>query len=59
MIEEKAEWNKYGKQAGILRNQAMIDLHSPTLIVAFPGGTGTADMIARARKAGIPVLEIK
>jgi len=26
------------------------------LLVAFPGGKGTADMIARCQKAGIPIL---
>ena len=27
----------------------------PDLVVAFPGGVGTADMISRAMKAGIKV----
>jgi hypothetical protein len=27
----------------------------PDLVIAFPGGRGTADMVARARKAGVPV----
>ena len=26
----------------------------PDLVVAFPGGRGTADMVRRARKAGVP-----
>ena len=28
------------------------------LVVAFPGGPGTADMVRRARAAGIKVLEV-
>ena len=28
------------------------------LVIAFPGGTGTADMVRRARKAGVEVREI-
>ena len=54
-----AEWEKYGKSAGPIRNQQMIDEGKPDLVIAFPGGAGTADMIRRAKKAGIEVKEIK
>ena len=37
---------------------AMLDDGRPTLVVAFPGGGGTADMVRRARAAGIEVVEI-
>lgn len=50
-------WPKYGKAAGPIRNQQMIDEGKPNACVAFPGGRGTADMIARCKKAGIPVWE--
>lgn len=53
-----AQWYKYGKAAGPIRNQEMIDQGSPHLVIAFPGGNGTADMVRRAKKAGIPVIEI-
>lgn len=53
-----ADWKTYGKAAGPRRNQQMIDETNPKLVVAFPGGRGTTDMITRARQAGIPVLEI-
>ena len=43
----KALWNKYGKGAGMRRNEAMMQL-APTLLVAFPGGPGTANMIETA-----------
>ena len=36
----------------------MLDKGKPDLVVAFPGGIGTADMVAKARGAGIPVLDI-
>jgi hypothetical protein len=36
----------------------MIDQGRPDLVVAFPGGRGTADMVRRARAAGISVIEI-
>ena len=54
-----ADWEKHGKAAGPIRNQEMLDRHKPTLIVAFPGGRGTDDMIRRGRKSGIDVAEIK
>ena len=54
-----ADWNKFGKGAGHIRNQKMIDEGKPDLVVAFPGGRGTADMIKRAKKHGIEVVEVK
>ena len=57
-ITVKADWHTHGKAAGPIRNQRMIDAFKPDLVVAFPGGKGTADMVARAKKAGIPVKEI-
>lgn len=53
--EYPARWNDYGKAAGPIRNQAMLERGKPDLVLAFPGGNGTADMVQRARKAGVPV----
>jgi hypothetical protein len=53
-----AEWDKYGKRAGFIRNQQMLDAGKPQMVVAFPGGNGTADMVRRARKEGVPVLSV-
>lgn len=50
-----ADWRKHGKAAGPLRNQQMIDEGRPTKVFAFPGGRGTADMVRRAKAAGVPV----
>jgi hypothetical protein len=33
----------------------MIDGGKPDLVITFPGGRGTADMVRRAEKAGIEV----
>lgn len=52
----EADWAKYGKAAGPIRNQKMIDDEKPDLVVAFEGGDGTANMVAKARKANIRVL---
>ena len=52
----KADW-KRGPAAGPMRNQRMIDDGKPDLVLAFPGGKGTLDMITRARAAGIEVID--
>jgi predicted Rossmann-fold nucleotide-binding protein len=50
-------WDKHGKAAGPIRNRQMLDEGKPDLVVAFPGGRGTADMVRQARAAGVEVLE--
>lgn len=58
--EEKAEWERYGKAAGPLRNTEMLDIFQPNLVLAFPtGGPGTADMIQQARNRNITCKIIK
>lgn len=52
-----ADWSLHGKAAGPLRNQKMLDEGRPDLVVAFPGGSGTADMVRRAKAAGIRTIE--
>jgi hypothetical protein len=52
-----ADWKQHGKAAGPIRNGQMLT-HSPALVVAFPGGRGTANMISQARSAGVKVIEI-
>jgi hypothetical protein len=54
----KADWKRHGRAAGPIRNQQMIEDGKPDLVVAFPGGKGTADMVSRARRAGIRVVEV-
>lgn len=52
----EAEWSRYGRRAGPLRNKRMIEEGKPDLVVAFEGGKGTADMVRQAEAAGIRVL---
>lgn len=52
------DWKEHGTSAGPLRNQKMLTEGTPNLVVAFPGGRGTADMVRRAKKHGVEVLEI-
>lgn len=49
-----ANW-ALGKRAGPLRNERMIATFKPDLVVAFPGGKGTANCVEIARKYGVPV----
>jgi len=53
----KADWDKHGKAAGPIRNQEMIDVGAD-LVIAFPGGKGTADCMRRAKEAKIPILQV-
>lgn len=54
-----AKWSEHGKAAGPIRNQQMLDEGKPNLVVAFPGGAGTRDMVTRAKKAGIEIVEVQ
>lgn len=54
----EAEWGKYGKSAGPVRNKRMLDEGRPDLVLACPGGSGTANMVEQARKAGVKVIEL-
>lgn len=54
-----ADWSGHGMKAGPLRNQLMLDTYKPAVVIAFPGGQGTADMVRRSRRTGADVIEIK
>lgn len=54
-----AMWDEHGRAAGPLRNQRMLDEGKPDLVVAFLGGRGTADMVRRARAAGVEVRQVE
>lgn len=57
--EYPAEWGRYGKQAGMIRNSKMLELGNPDLVVAFPGGKETGNMIKISEQAGIPVASLE
>ena len=54
-----AEWHKYGNAAGPKRNTRMLEEGKPEFVLAFPGGTGTANMTKQAKNANVKVAEIK
>jgi hypothetical protein len=53
-----ADWRKQGRAAGPIRNHRMLAEGKPDLVLAAPGGRGTADMVRQARAAGLEVREI-
>lgn len=53
-----ADWNQYGKSAGYIRNKQMLVEGKPDLVIAFPGGKGTAMMVRLAKETGVEVKEI-
>lgn len=52
-----ADWDAHGRSAGPIRDTVMLVDHCPTLVLAFPGGRGTANIVKKAREYGIPVIE--
>lgn len=55
-IEEyQAKWKEHGVSAGPIRNRRMIEEGKPDVVIAFPGGKGTANMVAQAKAYKIPV----
>lgn len=60
VLEFPADWDKYGKRAGPIRNQQMLDEGKPDLVVAFPtkNSKGTYHMIRIAKEAGVETIVI-
>lgn len=58
VLKFPADWEKHGKAAGSIRNRQMLDEGRPDLVVAFPGGRGTANMVDQAERAGVPVRRV-
>jgi hypothetical protein len=55
---QPADWKQYGRAAGVIRNSTMLK-EKPDLVIAFPGGKGTADMVKKAKQAGIEVVVVE
>ena len=54
-----AQWKKYGRAAGPIRNRQILLDHKPDHVIAFPGGVGTEDMRHKAFVADVPVTIIE
>ena len=57
-IEYPADWQRFGKSAGPIRNAQMLKMEKPDLVLFFHEdlscSKGTADMLSKVLKAGIP-----
>jgi len=59
-VEEfPADWNRYGRRAGYIRNAQMLKEGKPELVIAFPGGPGTKMMVELARSAGVVTVVVQ
>lgn len=56
--EFRADWDAHGRAAGPIRNGKMLREFKPDLVVAAPGGRGTADCCRQAMGMGIRVVQI-
>jgi hypothetical protein len=54
----EADWNKYDRAAGPIRNAQMADMR-PDVVLAAPGKVGTANMIEAARTRGLNVVMLE
>jgi hypothetical protein len=55
-----ADWMRDGRRAaGPKRNRAMLLAFKPDVLIAFPGGDGTAGCVGFARAFGITVLDLR
>lgn len=52
-----ADWSR-GPSGGPKRNEGMFVAEAPNIVVAAPGGSGTANMVSLAKNAGTMVLEV-
>lgn len=60
-----ADWDQFGKAAGAIRNQRMLDEGKPTIVLAFKDAFdwtfkhgGTEDMVKRSKHAQVPTYVI-
>jgi hypothetical protein len=53
-----ANWKTNGRAAGPIRNREMLTQEEPDLVLAFPGGRGTSNMVRLANEAGVPVQTV-
>jgi hypothetical protein len=54
----RADWKKYGRAAGPIRNAQMATEGKPDMVLAFPGGAGTRNMVTIAKSLGIPTVTV-
>jgi len=58
-LEYPANWKEYGRSAGHIRNQEMLDSNYINIGIVFPGGRGTQDMKNKLVKNNIDIVEVE
>ncbi|WP_419735880.1 DUF2493 domain-containing protein [Pseudomonas sp. COR18] len=58
IVRYPSNWQRYGKQAERRRNRFMLQDSEPDLVIAFPGGSDTEELVAQARANGIDIHSI-
>ena len=53
-----AKFTTQGPSGGPQRNAGLLKYCDPDLVLCFPGGAGTADMLKKARKAGVWTIDL-
>ncbi len=58
-----ARWDLHGRSAGPRRNLWMLAQGKPHIVIAFPGGRGTADMVHKAQqetaRTGVKLYDLR
>tara|TARA_B100000745_G_C20122409_1_gene384325 strand:+ start:816 stop:1202 length:387 start_codon:yes stop_codon:yes gene_type:complete len=54
----RANWTKHGKAAGHIRNTKMLKEGRPDVVIAFPGGKGTKNMMDQTTKNNVPLIVV-
>lgn len=54
-----ADWEMYGRSAGPKRNRKMLVENPDAVVLAFPGGRGTANCVQTARDLGMTVIVVE
>ena len=57
VVRYPANWRAFGKRADAIRDAFMLADSRPDRLLALPGGKDTAALIARARAAGLAVID--
>lgn len=58
-VKYPADWAIHGRAAGPIRNEQMLNEGKPDLVVALPGGRGTAHMVRVAKLASVLVIDLR
>lgn len=58
-VAMEALWDVDGDAAGSKRNKRMLEFAKPSLIIAFSGGRGTANMMKIGFDAGVELIDVE